>query len=613
MKLTISPLKAIVSLPTYSIGYDNFNVLLKVHGDIIYNDIPQNNTSVDDICYDGKEQAIQYSINSGGLANYQLICDFDFHNVYDYLDLDITISKTGYKSYNKVVRIYGLDVGIPIIMVENSYIDSLIVFSKFTILRPLCDYQYIYRGTNANYNKIEHFDDAGNLVSTLSDFVLNINTTKKVRTTITSNGVTSTESAFTTYNKINWIPELGVSFECLSPAIMCDDCFTKLTDNKIILYLNNNNITSHTVDGVIENYSIFPHFGATFNLIDTSNDIVITNSKGFNKENLINYHKESNEFVVNEIGDFRAVAELEIVGDFITVQKQNIPVGYYLVLNESGDISSTNPLGTFANLEIIETQTIGSVASDNGLQLVPVFNHNNISDVGVGYYKVLDDDNLFLNGNPVTSSIIYINDGDNVTITTGTNGMIAPVNAIYGCMTSVPVKGCNPYDIRKTGCNTFDLINKSLASEVFNIYKLENDHDDNWVLKAEDLTVDSGDSYPITFSRDGIYKIEIADQNLIIMNSCSLEKCKLMFLQKLMCCPDDSLCDDRDHVRFNSKEFYNYNAFLLIVHNLGQIVNLKYGYFQVLDVITDADLERYFEIHSLLNRAMDYCGECETC
>lgn len=609
MKLTISP-KAIISVTspsTYVLGLGSFNVLVKVNGDIIYNDDPVNNVGTNGICYDSKGQAIDYICDIVGASDESVEVNLNFHNNYDHADVEILVESVGYKAYHKVIRVYGIDVNLDVIMVDDTLNGTVNVVTYTTIYRPLSKQVFIYRNTNANYTNIRYSDLNNTTLSNTEDF--NITLIEDIfiacSTTITTSSFTS--GYFSLYS-INWNPTIGISMDCNMP---CNECFNKLTDNTIHAYLTyNTNLISFNVDGVNKLFGIFDNFGVRFSVTNVDSDILYDGSKIVDNPNLPNNIIASDSFNITETGDFMAYAEIENVGDYVLSDLDTLQAGKYFVLNHTGNISNLLTSGIFYLFEII-TINSGTPTIKGNMKLVKVIDSSS-TVIDEGYYYVLDSIGLDVNGVTFNDGDkFYLNTNDVINLTS--TAKILPLSVYYSCMASLSVKGCEPYDVKQVECNKFDLMNRSLQDELFSVYKLTNSLDDVWELKAEDLEVKAGENYTITFTTDGVYRIDINGTQLIIINTCDLEKCKLEFLKKITCCSDDSKCNEYDHIRFNSKEFYNYNAFLLIVHSLYQIIDVQYKFFDALTTITDAKLKMYFEINTLLDRAYQYCGECTKC
>lgn len=609
MKLVISPRQAILSPPTYTLGLDNFNILIRVNGDIIHNDDPQNGNVYTGICYDGKGQAINYDFTPSGASGEDLTCTFEFNNPYDYLDLELVISNASYISYSKVIRIYGIDLSLPIVMLDNTDNGTFNINTFFTVYRPLFNLALIYRTTNAIYTSIEYFTNSGSVLSTNADFNVSLTESLNIKCTTVVSSISYTDPTYTIITKYNWMPVLGISMDCSLP---CDECFNKLSDNLISAYIDNSNITSVYIDGVLYEYGIFDWIAIKYGLIDVQNNSYYDYSVSLVNPALVNYIQQSSNFQIDDTGDFKAYYEFEVIGDFIVVDNSNITAGNYYVINDSGDISNLNITGTFDPFEIINIGIDGTPLVDNGLKLVAIYDSTNYTDADIGYYYVLDSSDVEVNGVTLSDEDRFYLNEDDVLVITNT-GIILPIKSVYSCLSSLNVKGCEPYDIKQIGCNQFDVVNRSLNTQSFSVYQLDSSADDDWELKASNLSVDSGESYTLTFSNDGIYKVVFDDINLIIVSTCELETCKLAYLKKLTCCNDSDKCTDKDDVRFNSREFYNYNAFLLIVHSLYQIIDMQYIFFDALVTINDDKLKIYFEINDLLIKAKGYCNECETC
>lgn len=190
---------------------------------------------------------------------------------------------------------------------------------------------------------------------------------------------------------------------------------------------------------------------------------------------------------------------------------------------------------------------------------------------------------------------------------TGANG------TVFICTKIVTIEGCYYYSVTKTECNKHLLKNHSLSSLTYSVEQLSSTG--VWTTVLATATLLTCTSVEITFATDGIYRITIDEEVYrVFVQDCFMKACYVDYVMKRVCNPKAAcacggncggLCDK------TPVDLYDFNAFMLLVYNYFGMLNGLYVKNWVFTIFQPSDLERLVTIVKLLERIKEYCGNCQ--
>lgn len=189
------------------------------------------------------------------------------------------------------------------------------------------------------------------------------------------------------------------------------------------------------------------------------------------------------------------------------------------------------------------------------------------------------------------------------------------VNGVFECLFVKEVKVCNQYEISKIDCNKYkaSIYKIPTGSEILKISKLN----DNKVFEPYvDFEINYCESVDIVFDEDGIYNFEFngtSTFNMIVVVDCFWKACALSKIKNLACtdkaqCTCNGYCNQS--CRSVPEDLYDFNAFMALSYAYVSLLNLEYFNNYIYDILTPNKIDELFTISQFLNRAKEYCEEC---
>jgi hypothetical protein len=195
------------------------------------------------------------------------------------------------------------------------------------------------------------------------------------------------------------------------------------------------------------------------------------------------------------------------------------------------------------------------------------------------------------------------------------------VEGVFECSVPYNYTGCHYYYIDQLECGKYRIYNYNNEALPIVVSKLNDES------AFEEVTTDSVDacSYKdIEFSSDGVYNIfanGTPAENLVVVVDCNIRKCFVDYMLKLAC-SDKATCSCGGKCASGCSaipfDFYNFNAFMSMSYGYYSLLNEEYLdhyiYAAVVGDETDfgqEDLARLQNINVFIQRATEYCSECE--
>lgn len=605
MKLYINPLER-TSIGTNDKG---FNIKIENNGTVIYNAVPTNPVSTSAVIYDNNGLAMTASLYT--TVDYKLYIDIPFYNSWDSVDLKITISYANFNSYTQTFRLYSIDTELPIELISDANLTSLPAHTASVIIyKPFSNKGFIYRICNSMVDSVGYYTSSNQSLSNNANFEMCITEDDTLNVIVTEN---NTSNTFTLeVLKYTYFPSFDFSYSCQSN---CGECLTTLSDNDLEVIIDTSLLSHLTIDGSVELDGLIDWYVVTAELINQNGAIALSENTSGTVVDLETFTFDSFNFTTDDVYIIKAC--YSIYGNFPILSSGSVDVGVYLILNDDFDISNLTYTGTTSNFQIIEV-TVGGIPVDWGTgRLIPIFNTNNIGDSTTGYYKVLDNDGVTINGDTVVVGQIipYTEDIDILAIA-GT-GYIVEVSEVYTCCKTEAIEPCELYEVEQVSCAGYNVTNRSLSNISFIVYRLDSSKNQTWIQTEEETTLSSLSEALVSFTTDGVYKIDLKvgsdTYTKIIINSCNLETCNLSYLNTILCCNPDTNCTDKKDSNCIDLNFYNFNAFSILLNTFYSLVNYNYDITESFTVITDEKLNTLYEINDILTRAYEYCNDCKEC
>ncbi len=184
----------------------------------------------------------------------------------------------------------------------------------------------------------------------------------------------------------------------------------------------------------------------------------------------------------------------------------------------------------------------------------------------------------------------------------------------YQCCRDLLIEGCTPYTIQRTECGEITVTNLSTDTATYDISKLES-------TGFVSLATGTLTAYPtigyqeIIELEDGVYRVSITYKettyNEIVFINCAMEECFIKFQDKLICCNPGSNCDDCSDDDCRKKDYYDFNAFSLLMNTYYSTLNSIYNFGYVYsDSQITAMISTLHTIDEYITAANGYCIEC---
>jgi hypothetical protein len=164
------------------------------------------------------------------------------------------------------------------------------------------------------------------------------------------------------------------------------------------------------------------------------------------------------------------------------------------------------------------------------------------------------------------------------------------------------VETCNFIFIEYKGCNSFEVQNRSLATEIE--YTLKDVTDASF---EETGTLDAQGAITFDFTKPSIYELRVTYDNnegtqlesYLLNNYCEIERCFTDYIEQILCAPVDrcSPCPPESEI---SQMFLMYNAYFM---KINKIFNLN-SFHTALDA---EGLNEVTTAAQIMNKILEYC------
>jgi len=199
------------------------------------------------------------------------------------------------------------------------------------------------------------------------------------------------------------------------------------------------------------------------------------------------------------------------------------------------------------------------------------------------------------------------------------------VGDVYGCCQSVQINTCNYFEYKKLSCGVIELKNNTFNDLVLEVSQLV----DSELILIEEFDLTFASTLEYTFPDDGVYLLldkskhnlnlrEIIippvvdprpinpglskDEGIIVVITCALEKCYIDYIENVICTPCSKNSDS-----FDIK--YNFNVLTGIYYTIMTIL-AKENFASLIVNVTDVELVKLHSLNTLIQKAKDYCLNC---
>ena len=567
--------------------------------------------------------------------------DIGLLNVFDYVDLEFNITGL-YNTYNNTFRIYGYDLGNDIsngitanydfelvLLTNNQPYASIIAYRQ-----PFSNKIHYYKSNSSVYTTFELYDTSMNLISTNANGTF-IEGDIQIASTITNASGTCIQNSFITLNEVTWIPTFQFNNNC---TVNCNtSCVLVGSTNNVDITVDYTNVDTVYVNDV----EVYPFTDVSYESTIVASDGTLVQHEvimdyiyyGYYGATLVKVKSFPN-YIVPSIGSFTIQVCFNILGyeaGMITSGSLNTDSYYY--------INKIAPGGNFAAISADPgtcPATLGSVFQYKSG--TPMFGSNGVIEALVTgnptadkYYKVkeihanADFGNICTDPDIYNRDTVFYSDGT-APLSWGTSAspLYAPdyvgtilieTLPVFTCCKSIQIDGCQNVEINRLSCGKFEITNNGLLDTTVETYIYT---DGSWILLDTD-TIESLDSTEIDLINDGIYRFDIEYDGVttsqLYFVSCTIEECYTKYLDSLICCNTESNCSPCEDDDCSQKEYYNFNAFSMLIDNYVGLVTSVTGVTNVFTpstIIDNALLNNLHTISDIMNRAFAYCLDCET-
>lgn len=577
---------------------------------------------------------IYFTDNSGNmqtcnvtLSGDVITCAFvDLYNVFDSITFTLTVTNAGYHTYSQEFTIYGYDLGNDVgIGVNTNPNFDIVLISSFVghpysgviaYRKPFTNLIHFYKNNSSLYATLELYDEADTLVSLLPFGTLCSDEDKEFYYTTIYNGETCTQTVNTVVDYIQWIPTFEVTTECVADC--SSECITTLSSSTVTI-----NIDYSTLDTIYINDGVhYPYIaqGLQYDIIDYSGTIVSTEKATNNilfGITAANYTHTFSAYTIPSSGDYFVRGCIQVLG----YTPQGIFDGtldngtYYQIWNNltaadftTGGAANNNLYTTFlADGNPVTWSTNGKVFE--------VF--DDITDLTDDTYYVVpdlvagDDFSNLTDAWMATNLNCFAYNG--VAPTDWTNGtVVITVLPVATCCQTLTITGCDVYEIEQVDCDSLIIHNRSTGAISYEIFMFSDG--DYTSITSDDIPALTDED--ITLSTQGIYRIDVTvggeTVSYIRLSYCDIEACKLMYLNKIICCNPEGNCGSCDDC--GQKDYYDFNAFSIIMNTYftlaNELVNLDYTY-STEEILGTTLTSKLRSMEELLDKAADYCEVCD--
>ena len=615
------------------------------------------------VCITNNNDAVEVTYyRELGITEDYLHLSFTLLNVWDSIDLtlDVTNGRT-FIDYLGTLKIFGYNYGtgattIPIYLSYrwHSLIPPVPYYLPFASLyfqqEPYTGKLYIQNTSSYKYDSFNIYDDeTGILLGDISDIYICLTEDTTLRLVSQNGTYTCTKET-----DVTWLTFLPV----LNTGLPCEDCdSTCLTPEGTsvevaIDFTNMNNVFENT-DEVVPG-SLFDNGGDMWalhlNIVLTVTDL--DGNVTYSDNKLIHAILDTGDFtILDNLGTTLSITRLVTLqfdnitvptkGDYVVnvcqqvigneqefILDGQIPNAYYKVYFEgvdlttaatAGDVEFIRGTGDASNPElgdIIQVEaSSGYITADswNHGKLVQVYLYDN-SRSPVAIYpnedvfikpKVVDT--ATLEGTGLVENFVVNYLPDMVLDYDESDVELVLVDWVVSCCEGSVVSGCDTYDVTRNACGTFTIVNNSATKVTMTIY---NYVDGEWTEYVEE-DIAANTSEELILTEDGIYKFVLGETIFYRIVYCNMEACKLRYLKALMCCNSETNCSDCHDDDCSKKNFYNFNAFSILYNTFWVLMNNIEEFSYVYNDENEV-LENVYQMDKVLERALEYCLECNT-
>lgn len=581
--------------------------------------------------------------------------DITLLNVWDSVDIIFTVGKANYDSFNNTFRVYGYDLGndglvtnnfdFTIKLIQTIYNTSGYPYSSCVFYpKPFSNKYHYYKNSSANYNKCYYLDKNDDIIinSINGEYCSTEDYDIIMHTCILRDvGGTPTEFCCDTLRNVNYLQWFPIMTAVLADCGECDNetCVTTEDGQDVTITLDFTNTHYVYIDDVASPVYIDQVIG--YNLINESNQVLDTIREVVYLE--YPYSNVTQTWTIyNPDADDAQKFIVRVCSGIVGNIKYPILLGdvedadYYRILSnlDAADFSNcSTPVNLNINWDPFQGNgsvtpttpywsTSGSIAKMICTGSIPADN----------FYKIYYDD--FVLGSDFSNITGIPGSGNSLnrcfylaTATTPISWGTAPLGGYYGnfsgggilevtpvviCCIDLELWGCALVSIAKDSCNGFTLRNRSnrdTASYSLSILT------DGVFVEVDTGSIDANSDQNITDLDDGVYTVTITigeeTFTYIVVIYCAIEACYLAYLNKLMCCNTETNCSSALDSKCREKDYYDFNAFSILMHSFFSMLNHEYVFNFAYDTITDSHLAELVEINTLLERAEEYCLTCE--
>lgn len=199
-------------------------------------------------------------------------------------------------------------------------------------------------------------------------------------------------------------------------------------------------------------------------------------------------------------------------------------------------------------------------------------------------------------------------------------GAVIEMTPIDERCTTLNLECCDEITLEQSSCNSFTIYNRQAVQIILSTQKFNGT---DYTAYTDEIVLDPFTTTPLEILEDGIYniKLEIPGQvestymNYIRFVFCAIETCKKRYLDALICCNTETNCSGCTDDNCEGKDYYDFNAFSILMNAYFTLANReifpKYVYSNS-EITSSEKIQDLIEIQTLIDRASQYCLECNT-
>ena len=560
------------------------------------------------------------TVTAISLENYQYVAmTMTIANLWDAVEVSITLNKTNYKTIERKFTVFGYDIG------KNPSIAATNVNPEFYLVMIPNNY-----GTaKATTGTIPNSSLTGTWTTTTGSG-------ETIKLEAVKDGVTGNSISLTAGDGATTLATLVSNWNSINPG---------------------NTVTLTETNGT----GYKPGVGETFTLTGgteavISGKLAYSNFVGWRKPFTNDLYLNANYSEINDSVEYKDTSSTPVVlstshssilpcygGSAINLvstmyDKTSCPpavldtcthgpltfINLVLIPTFSCGISCVNCCTTNDCLVKIETNTVQFILDTS---TISVLKYDDVSIVstetvtlkatlydGCGNYINEKSSSISINPLPALS-------GSQVLLDFPCEGDYAVVGEIstgaYSCTYTKTFTGCSFYKIVESECGKHTLTNLSSSELTLVVESL--DKDKNWASFITTKTVKPCSTYDILTPNDGVYRVTTTvgatTEYKVIIQDCGMKACFVDFTKERVCNPKaDCSCGGNCSGLCNitPTDVYDFNAFSVLTYNYFALLNDLYIKNFVYTVFTTSDTDKLYTIKQYLDRIEEYCGTCST-